>query len=76
MDGLQHQYIDSDQQHVCRSFTYLRDWVKTRWRGNARYVDRNKDLVDDEKHRLATADEQKFLLEEAEGHGHHGSESA
>jgi len=66
MDGLQHQYIDSDQQHVCSSFTFMRDWM-TRWRGNAACVEKNEDLVIDAgKHRLAKADEKKFLLKEAE----------
>ncbi|PVH73924.1 hypothetical protein DL98DRAFT_389913, partial [Cadophora sp. DSE1049] len=30
MEGLHHNYIDSDQVHTCRSFTFLRDWMNTR----------------------------------------------
>ncbi|PMD45014.1 hypothetical protein L207DRAFT_381367, partial [Hyaloscypha variabilis F] len=33
-EGLHHNYIDADQTHTCRSFTFLRDWTISRHSGN------------------------------------------
>jgi len=70
MHGVQHQYIDSDQVHVCRSFPYLRDWVTSRKKGNDGYVERNIALVDPEMHRQAQMDEESDLLDATEAFRH------
>ncbi|KAI1323290.1 hypothetical protein F5Y16DRAFT_403593 [Xylariaceae sp. FL0255] len=54
-DGIQHNYIDSDQMHTCRSFSYLRDFVTARGHKGDAYVARNMDLVDTQKHDTAVA---------------------
>ena len=69
MDGLQHQYIDSDQVHVCRSFTFLRDFVTAREKGNEAFVERDQSLLDDRKHHDAMEDLKKHQMEELEGKG-------
>ncbi|KAF3762725.1 hypothetical protein M406DRAFT_333095 [Cryphonectria parasitica EP155] len=43
-DGAQRQYIDSNQEHVCRDFSYLRKFVKRRNLGGDLYVSRDKSL--------------------------------
>jgi hypothetical protein len=55
MEGLEHNYIDSDQLHVCRSFTAIRDFTDSRMPGRDRYVTRDKSLLDDRKHAIAKA---------------------
>ncbi|KAH8807614.1 hypothetical protein F5884DRAFT_880843 [Xylogone sp. PMI_703] len=45
-DGLESNYIDSDQLHTCRSFRTLRNWVNMRQKGGLLYVDRDKSVVD------------------------------
>ena len=52
-EGAQRNYIDSDQVHTCRSFTYLRDFAtKRRW-GGPDFVQRDRSLFDPRKHELA-----------------------
>jgi hypothetical protein len=52
-EGLRRQYIDSDQEHTCRSFRFLRDFTTSRDRGNAGYAERDQALRDERKHRVA-----------------------
>lgn len=53
MDGIKRNYIDSDQVHTCRSFTFLRDWTTSRRVGGDAYVERDSSIVDPRKHALA-----------------------
>lgn len=39
------QYIDSDQEHVCRDFSYLRKFVRRRSAEGDLYVQRDKSLI-------------------------------
>ncbi|KAG8354308.1 hypothetical protein FVEN_g7755 [Fusarium venenatum] len=55
MKGLEHNYIDSDQVHICRSFNFIRNYTSLRMQGKDRYVPRDKSLVDKEKHAVAKA---------------------
>lgn len=43
-DGAQRQYIDSNQEHVCRDFSYLRKYVHRRSLEGDLYVHRDKSL--------------------------------
>lgn len=52
-EGLHHNYIDSDQVHTCRSFTFSRDWMDSRHYEWANYVERDLSLVDERKFRIA-----------------------
>jgi hypothetical protein len=55
MNGLEHNYIDSDQVHTCRSFNFLHDYTTAR---NDRYDaadPRDQSILDQEKHRLSKA---------------------
>ena len=53
MEGIQRNYIDSDQVHTCRSFTFLREWTNNRAVGEDSYVERDMSIVDPRKHALA-----------------------
>ncbi|SCV37166.1 uncharacterized protein FFFS_05530 [Fusarium fujikuroi] len=55
MEGLEHNYIDSDQRHVCRSFTAIRDFMDSRMPGGGRYVARDQSLLNERKHKIAKA---------------------
>lgn len=44
METAERQYIDSNQEHVCRDFTYLRDFVRRRAADGDLYVHRDKSL--------------------------------
>lgn len=55
MEGLEHIYIDSDQRHVCRSFTAIRGFTDSRMPGGDRYVPRDQSLLDERKHKIAKA---------------------
>lgn len=44
-DGAERQYIDSNQEHVCRDFSYLRKFVRRRGVDGDLYVHRDKSLV-------------------------------
>jgi hypothetical protein len=52
-EGAQRNYIDSDQVHTCRSFTYLRDWATSRRAGGPAYVERDRSIIDLRKNKLA-----------------------
>lgn len=39
------QYIDSDQEHVCRDFSYLRKFVRARGADGDLYVPRDQSLI-------------------------------
>ncbi|PSR90741.1 hypothetical protein BD289DRAFT_208564 [Coniella lustricola] len=49
-EGRRHNYIDSDQVHVCRNFNYLRDYSTSRAKGHGAYVERDRALLDEHKH--------------------------
>jgi hypothetical protein len=49
---LRHNYIDSDQEHICRSFTFLRDYTTSRANGNPAHAPRDKSLINEEKHKI------------------------
>ncbi|KUI64132.1 hypothetical protein VM1G_10894 [Cytospora mali] len=51
-EGLERNYIDSDQTHVCRDFNYLRDFVTSRARGHEAYVPRDRSLLDERQHAI------------------------
>lgn len=55
MEGLRHNYIDSDQTHTCRSFNRLREWTTWRQKGNGGYVPRDLSVVDARKHEIVMA---------------------
>ncbi|ROV96512.1 hypothetical protein VMCG_07830 [Cytospora schulzeri] len=44
-EGAKRQYIDSNQEHVCRDFEYLRKYMKRRGQGGDLYVPRDKKLL-------------------------------
>lgn len=44
-DTAQRQYIDSNQEHVCRDFSYLRTFVRRRNEEGDLYVHRDKALM-------------------------------
>lgn len=44
-DGAERQYIDSNQEHVCRDFSYLRKYVRRRSLEGDLYVPRDKSLM-------------------------------
>ncbi|KAE9376628.1 hypothetical protein N431DRAFT_400882 [Stipitochalara longipes BDJ] len=52
-EGLRRNYIDSDQVHTCRSFTYLRDFTTSRRWGGPAYVERDRSVLDLRKNELA-----------------------
>ncbi|KAK3380609.1 hypothetical protein B0T24DRAFT_197577 [Lasiosphaeria ovina] len=69
MDGVRHNYIDADQTHVCRSFSFLRDFTTSRAQGNAAAADRDPSLIDPAKHR----DWAQWKAEKVAAHRHqHG----
>lgn len=43
--GLQQQYIDANQEHVCRDFSHLRNFVRMRGMEGELYVPRDKSLL-------------------------------
>ncbi|SMQ47375.1 unnamed protein product [Zymoseptoria tritici ST99CH_3D7] len=45
--AIEQNYIDSDQQHVCRSFTTLREWTNRRRIHGDLYVKRNTSGIDE-----------------------------
>ena|SRR6266487_4187695 len=53
MEGIKRNYIDSDQIHTCRSFTFLRAWTTSRGIGGDSYVERDMSIIDPRKHSLA-----------------------
>ena len=55
MDGLEHNYIDSDQVHVCRSFNFLRDYTTSRSDDREAAAFRDQSLLDEKKHQLSKA---------------------
>jgi hypothetical protein len=55
MEGLEHNYIDSDQRHLCRPFTTIRGYTDSRMPGGDRYVPRDQSLLDQRKHKIAKA---------------------
>jgi len=52
-EGAQRNYIDSDQVHTCRSFTYLRNWATSRRDGGPAFVERDRSIIDLRKNKLA-----------------------
>lgn len=44
-EDAQRQYIDSNQEHVCRDFSYLHNYVRRRSGKGDLYVPRDKSLV-------------------------------
>ena len=54
-ESLQRDYVDADQKHTCRSFSFLRDFTTSRRKGNKDYVPRDKALIDERKHEIALA---------------------
>ncbi|KAH8882203.1 hypothetical protein GQ53DRAFT_701340 [Thozetella sp. PMI_491] len=60
--GLHHNYIDSDQVHTCRSFSFLRDFVTSREPGREGYVERDQSVLEHAKAWRAKkyGDENKF----------------
>ncbi|KAG0648415.1 hypothetical protein D0Z07_5517 [Hyphodiscus hymeniophilus] len=67
-EGIEHNYVDSDQLHTCRSFQYLREWTNSRQLGQGAYVERDMGLVDERKHELArefarTHESEPFIVE-------------
>ncbi|KAK8013294.1 Cyclochlorotine biosynthesis protein O [Apiospora marii] len=84
-EGKEHNYIDSDQTHVCRSFSALRALSTARQEEGELYRPRDMGLVDARKHAIAMAwaarmeelereetEESKESKEshESQGHGH------
>lgn len=45
MDGLEHNYIDLNQVHICRSFASIRGYTKSRIWSEEGYVSRDKLIV-------------------------------
>ena len=67
-DGIEHNYVDSDQEHTCRSFTFLREWTNSRQPGGDAYVERDMRLVSEKEHKLAiefakTHESEPFVVE-------------
>jgi len=69
-DGIRRNYIDSDQPHTCRSFTFLREWTTSRSPGGAAYVPRDMSVVDAEKHRAAR-EKMAQMMAAGAGEGEH-----
>lgn len=44
-EGARRQYIDLNQEHVCRDFGYLRRYMKRRGQGGDLYVPRDKKML-------------------------------
>lgn len=63
-EGARHNYIDADQVHTCRSFTFLREYVDTRQPGREAYIEPDKSVIDDRKHVLAV----EFMAKYKEDH--------
>jgi hypothetical protein len=61
-EGLERNYIDSDQVHVCRNFNYLREFATSRARGHEADVPRDRSLLDARKHAIV---EQHFAEKKA-----------
>ena len=57
-DGLGRNYIDSDQEHVCRDFRALRNWTYERQEGVRLHAERNQDLIDPARHEKAMVNPQ------------------
>jgi len=53
MRGSKRNYIESDQIHTCRSFTFLREWVDNRKPDGPDYKERDQKVLDPAKHALA-----------------------
>ncbi|KAK7990284.1 hypothetical protein PG990_014564 [Apiospora arundinis] len=64
-EGKEHNYIDSDQTHVCRSFSYLRELSTARQEEGVLYKPRNMALVDARKHAIAVAWAQRQEFDES-----------
>lgn len=62
-EGLERNYIDSDQLHVCRDFNYLREFATSRARGHEAYIPRDRSLLDERKHAIV---EQHFAKKKVE----------
>ncbi|KAK8022820.1 Cyclochlorotine biosynthesis protein O [Apiospora rasikravindrae] len=67
-EGVEHNYIDSDQTHVCRSFSHLRALSTARQEEGELYKPRNMALVDARKHGIAAA--WAARQDEDESHSH------
>lgn len=52
MEQVGHNYIDSDQEHVCRSFTHLREYSSSRLEDGERYIERDKSFIDEDRKKL------------------------
>ena len=63
-EGAHHNYIDADQVHTCRSFSYLRDYLDTRQPGEKAYVDPDMSVIDGGKNALA----KEFMKQYKEDH--------
>ncbi|KAK7937206.1 Cyclochlorotine biosynthesis protein O [Apiospora aurea] len=59
-EGREHNYIDSDQTHVCRSFSHLRALSTARMEEGELYKPRDMGLVDARKHAIAVAWEARY----------------
>lgn len=55
-------FVDSDQEHVCRDFSYLRDFVQRRNTGGDLYVPRDTSMMSKGKEELVISE-----LKEVEG---------
>ncbi|KAK8075912.1 hypothetical protein PG994_003184 [Apiospora phragmitis] len=69
-EGKQHNYIDSDQTHVCRSFSHMRALSTARQEEGGLYKPRSMALVDARKHAIAMAWFERQGDDESHGHGH------
>lgn len=52
-EGAHHNYIDADQTHTCRSFSYLREYLDSVQPGREAYVEPDMSIIDGRKHALA-----------------------
>ncbi|KAK8109313.1 hypothetical protein PG984_015114 [Apiospora sp. TS-2023a] len=69
-EGKEHNYIDSDQTHVCRSFSALRALSTARQEEGELYRPRDMGLVDGRKHAIAKAwAARQEEMESEENHG-------
>jgi hypothetical protein len=63
-DGIGHNYIDSNKEHVCRDFKALRNWTDQRRQGGRLYVERKQDIIHPERYEktLVYAEERRKIL--------------
>ncbi|KAK3389753.1 hypothetical protein B0H63DRAFT_537823 [Podospora didyma] len=70
-DALHHSYVDSGQEHTCRSFSFLREFLTSRAKGQDGFAERDQSVLNETRHKLAV--EWKTERKKGtSGGGHHG----